>query len=274
MMHLQAMSTGSRQKTTITRNPPTSVEYVVVGGGGGGSGDFSGGGGAGEVRTGTLSIQPLANYYFQIGGGGSAYSDGYDSYIYVYAVLGQNSSSYEIISFGGGRGTQFGYYGTNGHLSIYSTHGSGGGGAAYNYYQASLGQHPGYQHGPSPQNPPTHSNPYAGWGRIGDATTQYGVGGGGGGASLANSTTSITDKDGVDGIDVSGVNGTSLFLGGGGGGGGPEYGGSGRIIIAYPSTYDDIFNIYGSPGNWSMSTTQRANYKVYTFTGSTGLKIG
>lgn len=314
MMHLQAMATGSRRKTTITRNPPTSVEYVVVGGGGGGAGDFSGGGGAGEVRTGTLSIQPLANYYFQVGGGGSPYSDGYDSYIYVYAVSGQNNAAYEIISFGGGRGTQFGYYGNNGHLSIYSTHGSGGGGAAYNWNSASLGQHPGYQHGSSPTSPPTHSNPYASWGRIGDATTQYGVGGGGGGASLATTTTSVTDKDGVDGIDVSAVNGTSLFLGGGGGGsgyylygaqggnggggqgnpnqystygatdgvantgggggGGNEYGGSGRIIIAYPSTYDDLFNIYGSSGNWSMSTTQRANYKVYTFTGSTALKIG
>ena len=317
MMHLQAM--GQRQKATIARNPPTSIEYVVVAGGGGGGGNYSGGGGAGEVRTGTFSVQPLADYYLQVGGGGSTYSDGYQSYIYVYAVSPQNSAGYEVISYGGGRGTQHGSYGTYYHNSIYSQHGSGGGGSSYNYNSASLGQHPGGQHGgsnwqSSMTSPPTHSNPYASWGRIGDATQQYGVGGGGGGASLANTTTSVTDKDGVDGIDVSAVNGTSLFLGGGGGGGGYymygaqggnggggqgnpnqhspygttdgapntgggggggyEYGGSGIIILAYPDTYDDIFRMDGSPSNWSMSTTQRANYKVYTFTGSVPLKIG
>jgi hypothetical protein len=63
---------------------------------------------------------------------------------------------------------------------------------------------------------------------------------------------------------------------GSGGGGGHECGygagGSGRVIIAYPSAYGALTTI---PAGliYSLSTVSRAGYHVYSFTGGTGTVI-
>jgi hypothetical protein len=45
----------------------------------------------------------------------------------------------------------------------------------------------------------------------------------------------------------------------------PGSGGSGVVIIAYPSSFPAATSTTGSP---TVSTVSRAGYRVYTFTGS------
>jgi hypothetical protein len=45
-------------------------------------------------------------------------------------------------------------------------------------------------------------------------------------------------------------------------------GGSGVVIIAYPSSYSAL--TVGAGLTYSVSTTSRTGYRVYTFTGGTG----
>jgi hypothetical protein len=68
------------------------------------------------------------------------------------------------------------------------------------------------------------------------------------------------------------VTGTANTGGGGGGGGGNgnyvsfgANGGSGVVIIAYPTTYPAAAGTTGSP---TYSTVSRTGYHVYTFTAS------
>jgi hypothetical protein len=46
-------------------------------------------------------------------------------------------------------------------------------------------------------------------------------------------------------------------------------GGSGVVILAYPSSYAAITTISASL-SYSVSTVSRSGYRVYTFTGGTG----
>jgi poly(3-hydroxybutyrate) depolymerase len=46
-------------------------------------------------------------------------------------------------------------------------------------------------------------------------------------------------------------------------------GGSGVVILAYPSTFAAITTIPGTL-TYSVSTVSRSGYRVYTFTGGTG----
>ena len=303
---------GRRQQSYTAPNPPTSVEYAVVGGGGGSSSYYGGGGGAGEVVTGTWSnVQATVMYNIQVGSGGSTYSQGYSSYIrrmspYVYYAM----------AFGGGPGKQFGGYGNGNDYSRYNEFGCGGGGSAYNYNSASHGNAPGAQHilgnwqsgawGGQVTYPPTHSNPYASWGRDGDASQSYDIGGGGGGASLAGSSTSSLahNKNGVDGVDISAVTGSTTWVAGGGGGcgyyqygavGGNGGGGQGNPNYQNPTggtsgaansggggggayTYGGsgiVFLAYPNTydnirwiryGGAVLNTSVRPGYKVYAFT--------
>jgi hypothetical protein len=73
-------------------------------------------------------------------------------------------------------------------------------------------------------------------------------------------------------VGVAGNPGTAN-TGSGGGGGGTSgnggLGGSGVVIIAYPSSFAALSSIGGGL-TYSVSTTSRTGYRVYTFTAGTG----
>jgi len=253
---------------------PLEVEYLVIaGGGGGGKSNRGGGGGAGGYRSSVsgessgggasaespLELDSSANYSVTVGAGGS----GGDP-----AVQGSSSSFATISTVGGGRGgsnsTQANSKGGDG--------GSGGGGSEF------FGQQPG--------GSGTANQGFDG----ADSTPSFRDGGGGGAASAA------TTGDGGDGLQSS-ITGASVFRAGGGdggetstngtngqtaagdnglpnsgsggGGGNSELsagtGGSGVVILRYPSK----FTISIGAGLTGSETTVGAN-KVATITAGTG----
>jgi hypothetical protein len=125
---------------------------------------------------------------------------------------------------------------------------------------------------------PSNSNQPGGNGGTGKTVNITGsdvVYGGGGGASVQISNTggSGGSGGGGDGGDAggTGTNGTDNLGGGGGGGsfgGGSSKsggnGGKGIVIIAYPDTFDDM--TIGAGLTFSLDTSSRSGYKVYSFT--------
>jgi len=280
------------------------LEYLVVAGGGGGNGDC-GGGGAGGFRTGTLVLSSGINYSIVVGAGGTAGGIGSDSTISTVTSTGggRGGSSGAAPTSGGSGGGAGGYFGTapyttggqgnvpatspsqgnNGGNYIYlgggATRGGGGGGGA--------GGQGGTTSGSS-------SYIYAGNGGLAASslitgTLTYYSGGGGGGAQSDNYTsigglgggTSTTAQKGGGGNGgqtnqfngPGGSSGTANTGGGGGGSGrldGGGAGGSGIVILAYPDTSPAINSI--SVGlTYTLSTSIRPGYRVYTFTAGTGL---
>lgn len=112
-------------------------------------------------------------------------------------------------------------------------------------------------------------------------------GGGGSSAGLASSgtgaTTVLNGRNAGTGNDyTSSISGSSVTyaysgagtLGSGGfgsrpnpGASPPGFGQSGVLIIAYPSTYDAAVTVTGT---YTVSTTARTGYRVYTFTSGSG----
>jgi hypothetical protein len=176
---------------------PVAVDYLVVGGGGGGGADLGGGGGAGGFLAGTTYLTKGTYSIVQVGKGG--YGGTTVGGSNKEAISGQNSSIFEIISYGGGGG------GNN--VSRGKAGASGGGGSR----EGNGG-----------------GDAYLNQGRVGGnggTGSPYYVGGGGGGAD-ADGGNGTTDAGGNGGIGkVSDITGTSTYYAGGGGGAG--YGGGG-----------------------------------------------
>ncbi|NBX70850.1 MAG: hypothetical protein EBQ98_02940, partial [Actinobacteria bacterium] len=86
--------------------------------------------------------------------------------------------------------------------------------------------------------------------------------------------TPSTGGGGAGSASTNGAAGTDNLGGGGGGGvgsaaaGNGGKGGDGVLIIAYVSTYDPITTITGL--TYTVSTSSRTGYRVYTFTAGTG----
>jgi hypothetical protein len=284
---LVATTAGVMSWSATGPSAPSTVEYLVVGGGGGSAGSNAGvggggGGGAGGFRTASgFSVSAGVGYTVTVGGGGSAGGTNTDG------TKGSDSVFSSITSTGGGFGSiSPPYTGGSG--------GSGGGGSA------AAGSNGGAGNTPS-TSPSQGSN---GGGGANNAGPFYGAGGGGGASAVGTAGTgsvagnggngtasSITGSSvtyaggGGGGITTGGTAGTGGSGGGGnagsagttnrgGGGGGGNVsnatgsaGGSGIVVIAYPSTSADLASIGG--GLTYTKTTVGGN-TIYTFTAGTG----
>jgi hypothetical protein len=268
-------------KAFFTSVVPLTAEYLVIAGGGGGGCGHGGGGGAGGYRTATgLSLTVSTNYTVTVGAGGAGSSN--DS---AKATSGGNSVFSTITSAGGGGGgSRFDGVGANG--------GSGGGGS----YLANGGS------GNTPSVSPSQGNngggPGTGGGGGGGASTagantnpsgtsNGGAGGSGTSSSITGTATTrgggggggaYLQTGGAGGSGGGGAGGTGAGSPGtantGGGGGGGAYdgaqrpgaaGGSGVVILSYPSTYD-IRNGAGL----TYTTSVVGSNKVTVFTAGTG----
>lgn len=264
---------------------PSSVEALVVGGGGGGGQGLAGyanggGGGAGGYRYfSSLIVSSGVAYPISIGAGGANNSNGTDSSFSSYYSAGGGKgggSAYPSAggsggSGGGGSGGGIAGAGGSGNTpSVTPSQGnSGGAGLAGGTYLAGGG-------GGAQEAGNTDGSGQGGDG-LANAITGISVyyAGGGGGASASVSGIAGDGGGGAGGVS-GGVGGAGTANTGGGGGGGTEpssrlggTGGSGIVIIAYPSTFGDIAVISGGL-TYTLDTTTRSGYKVYTFTAGTG----
>ena len=260
------------------------VEYLVIGGGGGGAGGSAagGGGGAGGYLTATnYSLNPGQAYSITVGAGGAGNTspDNND------ASDGGNSVFGTITAIGGGGGA-----GTGPASASYAgdgrTGGSGGGGR----YGGSGGAGTSGQGNAGGASTNGGSRGSGGGGGAGAAGTDGGTGAtdaGSGGAGLASSITgtSVTRAGGGGGATWNsntytnggaggGGNGGSSAsagaanTGGGGGGNGSsangQAGGSGVVIIAAQQAAATV------TGTYTVDTSGRSGWHVYTFTAGTG----
>ena len=255
---------GSVSANTLTPPGPPfttrTVEYLVVAGGGSGGYGNGGGGGAGGLLTGTNAIinygVPMA---ITVGAGGSSYSSGSNSVLSVSITVtaiggGKGGSSVGGIGgIGGGSGGggarqggtagsgtsgqgNAGGAGSSGDFAGGGGGGAGGAGGAGGSSTSGAG-------GAGLYSTISGSNvAYAGGGSGGSYGLAVGSGGIGGGASGTNSSTKPT--------------GATQNTGGGGGGAGYSGsevstlsgdGGSGIVILRYPSTYAYATSTVGSP---------------------------
>lgn len=286
--------TGLSVQTGLAAN---AIDYLIIaGGGGGGAGGNDdnggpGGGGAGGYRTGSnISITTDVPYTISVGGGGAAYARGGDSYISGPGITENPSGAgaNTIKAYGGGHGGRDSSGGQQGASG--GSGGGGGGGGWGGSYAGGAG------------NTPT-TNPSQG--NNGGSSTFFGAsdgggGGGGGGAggvganASGNSggnggigsespiTTSVVRRAGGGGGRNRGGSGGSNGTGGAGGGGNAgspgsgntgsgggalSTGGSGVVILRYPSA----FTISNPGGGLTFTTnTSVSGVKITTITAGTG----
>ena len=281
---------------------PATIEILAVAGGGGGGaiwGDragiraSAGGGAGGVIYNSALGIAAGTVYTISIGDGGGSNTSGSNTIwnsTFVARGGGNGAVSDTAINAGSGGsgGGAGGYLSTTPGSSNQSTYsgwtvygnaggggndasgargagGGGGAGAVGTTGSTTLGGSGGVGVSSSITGVATY---YAGGGGGGcDFTafsTALGAGGNGGGAAAANNVTgafSGTPNTGGGGGGLCNFNSPATPTQGGAGG-------SGVTIIAYPSTNSSLVV---SPGlTYTMSTTSRTGYKVYTFTGGSG----
>jgi hypothetical protein len=281
---------GGAWKAFFTSVTPLTVNYLVVAGGAGGGG---GGGGAGGYRTsaGTsgggasaesaLTLAVATSYTVTVGAGGTAGNGGTST----LGGAGGSSVFSTITSTGGGGGgggsSQGGATGGSGGGGGMPDSGtgtvSGGSGTANQGFAGGYGQRlaNGGGGGASAvgQNANQRGTDTGGNGGNGVASSITGtsvtLAGGGGGVSWSSSgATGGTGGGGAGAFSVTsgGSAGTANTGGGGGGSWSTAFaGGSGIVIIKYPSNYA----INPSPG-LSHRTVTSAGFNITTFTAGTG----
>ena len=195
--------------STFTATSSRTVEVLIVGGGGGGGYNIGGGGGGGGVvYMPAVNITSGTNYSIVVGDGGEADANG------------QNSTAFNAVAAGGGRGGTWdsdglagGSGGGAGSASTDSTLGIGGTTSGN-----SLGPNSGFTYGNRGGNMTT---PRASTG--GDPGTRA-AGGGGAGVQGLDTNCNILGNTGQTGAGSGGVGvvnailGPSYYWGGGGGG--------------------------------------------------------
>lgn len=260
---------SAESSATNSATFPNLVEVdflVVAGAGGGGYGYYGGGGGAGGYRTsaGTsganssaeskLYLTASTNYTVTVGGGGAGSTA--DN---TRATSGGNSVFSTITSTGGGGGGSRGDTNGTPEGTTRGAAGGSGGGTAQNYTGGNLGglgtanqgkdggtAYGGGGGGASADGATNSSFPYGGAGGAGLASTITGSsvtragGGGGGQASSGAGNNGGAGGGGAGGVAANGTAGSANTGGGGGGGGintsSGAAGGSGIVILRYPST--------------------------------------
>lgn len=252
-MRVAAVSdVGAGAYSATANGTPVSgvdVEYLVVAGGGGGHFD-GGGGGAGGFLSGTILFSPGTAVSVSVGqGGGTGINAGPGT-----GSKGGNSVFGSLTAIGGG-----------GCHAIFSTavNDGGSGAGSINGFRAGVGT--------------------SGQGNSGGTLGAY-DGGGGGGAGSAGSgknggtgkSSSITGsallyagggaglEDGSSGTHGLGATGNAANRGGGGSTNQP--GGSGVVVLAMQSPLASV----GSGLSYTLNTSGRSGYYVYTFTSGSG----
>ena len=263
--------------------PPLAVEALVVAGGGGGAGSHGGGGGAGGLIYSATQVIALSTAYtITVGAGGAGGDTTPNS-----GTQGANSVFSTLTAIGGGGGAKpfpSATVGGNG-----GSGGGGGRGAAGGTATATQGNNGG---GSSDSAPNYGGGGGGGAGAVGaDGTTTVGgnggVGlsysitgsatyyaGGGGGGTYGGGT---LGTGGLGGGGNGGAAGNGTANTGGGGGAGSDApsnasgaGGSGVVIIAFPTSAGLYINPITGSLTYTSSTSSRAGFTVYTFTGGTG----
>jgi hypothetical protein len=239
---------------------PIFRTLVVGGGGGGGQHTSGGGGGGGEVLEYNPIWLPTENT-ITIGSGGGAFTNGSNSSLNDIVALGGGSGG-DTTNKAGSLGTGGGSAGdrmpgmpANGDIGKrggrgQTTGGDSGGGGGGNSGNGSNG-----------------ATDVGGNGGSGQASTITGssvsYGGGGGGASGGGTGGAGTGGGGNGQGAGAATSGTANTGGGGGGGAVPGSGGSGVVIIRFPTAAITDISTTGSP----TITTDGAD-TIYTFTAS------
>jgi len=266
----QDATKGWTANNIIINTVPLIVNYLVVAGGGGTRADSPGGGGAGGLRTSYGSITggggsaetPITfslatNYPLTVGGGGASGASGNNSiFSTITSTAGgrgggaPTNSNYPGADGGSGGGGAGGQYNAAGGSAVTSpvvqgydggtsggtgggTYPGGGGGGAGAVGVSPSGGQPGGNGGigisPGIINATNATN--AGVGQV-VGSNVYFAGGGGGTAAGTQGT------GGTGGGGNGGSSGTAGTPNTGGGGGGVNIGGgSGVVILRYPSAY-------------------------------------
>ena len=206
---------GNGTSTLIIPNGVSSITVVAVGAGGGtgqNQGSYSGAsGGVGGIATGTISVTAGQEYYFVIGGMGSAPTGGYNG-----GGTGGNQGGY---AGGGGGMTWFGSSTTiSTSTTIIAAGGGGGGGNASTNGSGAKGGDAG-SNGQGGSTPASAGSSIAGGNRgCGSGSNYCGTNG-----------TLITGGTGNsgNGYAAGGGGGGGIYAGGGGGGGFPGGGAGG-----------------------------------------------
>lgn len=250
---------GNTWEYVSTYIPPSvTIEYLVVAGGGGAGNapEWNAGGGAGGAINSSYSdILPnitSLSYTVTVGSGGAGGSQGSNSIVFN-----------NVIAIGGGRGGQA----AAGGLAAGGNGGSGGGGSA-NGFPGGLGA-PGQGY-PGGSGSPSNNGGGGGAGGAGGSAFGATAGTGGIGIDVSITGSNVTYAAGGTGGNTA-SNGTENRGNGGSGGGGTSAtsaGGSGIVILKYPSTLT-----LSNPGAGLTYTTDSANvagYNITTFTAGTG----
>ena len=263
------------------------VEYLVIGGGGGGAGGTAGGGGggAGGYRTATgYALTPGTAYSITVGAGGTgnptsdgvsaASTDGGDSVFGSITAVGggggqggEPSSPYAGNGRPGGSGGGGRYGGTGGAGT--SGQGNAGGGST------SAGSRGGGGGGGAGGAGADGTSTTGGVGGAGLSSSITGTAvvrasGGSGGNTGSNTVAATAGGGGAGGTAVSSTAGAANTGGGGGGCGNGngtpagENGGSGVVIIAAQEAAATV------TGTYTLDTSGRSGWYVYTFTAGTG----
>ena len=265
-----AWGIGATVPYTMPATPyPYNAEYLVVGAGGSAGGSVSrSGGGGGAVKTSTtLSNTSLSSFTVTVAatpavntsGGSSTFAYGSTTITATGGAAGVSGSSNGATGSSGSGGR------SEGSTTVYtggagSDGGNGGSSVSANTSYASEGGGGGAGGSASGWN---SGNGIAS--SITGTLTYYAGGGAGGQYSNAGSAGSGGTGRGTSGIANSGAGAGA----GGNFGGGDKLGGSGVVIYAYPSTAPALTTIPGTL-TYSVSTSSRTGYRVYTFTAGSG----
>jgi hypothetical protein len=281
--------------SSISGNLFTSFEALVVAGAGAGGSNCGGGGGGGQVIYNATFAKPSSSFTITIGAGGAytgTYVSGNPGIASVMSSITAQPGTGGIVGFaqggisgsgfaggvtyrvsnsyldggGGGGDSQAGYRGyLSGSAAANAPGPRGGDGSAYSITGTSTYYGGGGNGGVEGQGTNGGWGPYLGYTPIVKS-----LGGGGWGAAQPTAPTAAAPTPG----DVN--------TGGGGGGGGWDNsapkaanqdfgasGGSGLVVIAYPSYLPNITSIAAGL-TYTLDTSSRAGYKVYKFTAGTG----
>ena len=255
---------GGTFTPTSSTASPTSIEYFVVGGGGGSAG---GGGGAGGVTTGTSSVTAEYRYVVQAGAGGAPGQQGVGSAFeqttvsgggFGGSIGGSNNSGGSGASGGGGGSPanpsyQFQQGGAGAGGGIPGQGNSGGGGGWYSGSASSGGGGGGFTSAGTSGSGSDASGPWIG-----------GNGGAGTTSTFSGSSVTYARGGGGWGWTAVGTPSTAGTPGTGNGGGNYNPGGTGIVMIRYPSSNAPAWAVTGNP---TVNVT--GGYRIYSWTNTT-----
>ena len=249
------------------------AEYLAVGAGGYAAGGFysgGGGGGGGAVKTGTtLSITPGGSLTITVAATNSSAAQGASSVLGAVTAIGGGYGNAGAPNSGsnGNAGASGSGARVGGSVTATYTGGAGLDGYAGATVSNNGGQY-GFINGGGGGAGGAGSNKNAGPGvanSITGATVYYGGGGNGqdyGGAGTTGNGATANNANGAANTGAGAGNGSSNA---------PQSftGGSGVVVIAYPTTSPAFTTIPGGL-TYTVDTTTRSGYRVYRFTAGTG----